>query len=117
MSLSEYSCLARTSTILEVRDIYTYTHACLCARENIYIPVDAPRPPTAGTPFDPLQLGGPFSEDDIDKAISYEKYRVAEIKHGRVSMIAFLGMAIQAAVTGDGPLRNLEQALDQLVQK
>lgn len=52
----------------------------------------------------------------MDKAISYEKYRVAEIKHGRVSMVAFLGMAIQAAVTGDGPLRNLEQTLDQLIQ-
>eukprot|EP00891_Asterochloris_glomerata_P000547 jgi/Astpho2/547/Aster-08207 len=52
--------------------------------------------------FDPLGLA---SEND-DKAF---RLKTAEIKHGRLAMIAFLGFGIQALVTGQGALGSLAQ--------
>jgi hypothetical protein len=41
--------------------------------------------------FDPLAL---------KKSSSYEKYRINEIKNGRLAMLAFSGICTQAALTG-----------------
>uniref|UniRef100_A0A7S3R4T8 Chlorophyll a-b binding protein, chloroplastic n=1 Tax=Dunaliella tertiolecta TaxID=3047 RepID=A0A7S3R4T8_DUNTE len=54
-----------------------------------------------GGAFDPLNLA---DEEDEEKAF---RLKTAEIKHGRLAMIAFLGFGIQAAVTGEGALGSL----------
>lgn len=46
--------------------------------------------------FDPLGL----AEDPDEK----ERLQLAEIKHARLAMVAFLIFGIQAAVTGKGPI-------------
>lgn len=46
--------------------------------------------------FDPLGLAA-----DPDEK---ERLQLAEIKHGRLAMVAFLIFAIQASVTGKGPI-------------
>ncbi|XP_074269562.1 chlorophyll a-b binding protein CP29.3, chloroplastic-like [Silene latifolia] len=52
-----------------------------------------------GSYFDPLGLAA-----DPEKK---ETLQLAEIKHSRLAMVAFLGFAIQAAATGKGPLSNV----------
>ena len=54
-----------------------------------------------GGPFDPLNLA---SEEDPERAF---RLKTAEIKHGRLAMVAFLGFGIQAAATGEGVLGSL----------
>ncbi|EAZ40279.1 hypothetical protein OsJ_24721 [Oryza sativa Japonica Group] len=51
-----------------------------------------------GSYFDPLGLAS-----DPEKK---ERLQLAEIKHARLAMVAFLGFAVQAAATGKGPLNN-----------
>ncbi len=58
-----------------------------------------------GELFDPLQL--------VDNPATLHDYQTAEVKHGRLAMIAMAGFAVQAAVTKEGPWDNLLQhALD-----
>ena len=49
-----------------------------------------------GALFDPLK----FTEDPV----ASEKLKVSEIKHGRLAMLAMLAYAIEAVVSGDGPV-------------
>jgi light-harvesting complex II chlorophyll a/b binding protein 4 len=44
------------------------------------------------------------SEEDPERAF---RLKTAEIKHGRLAMVAFLGFGIQAGVTGEGALGSL----------
>lgn len=50
--------------------------------------------------FDPLNLIGPDAERSF-------KLKTAELKHGRLAMIAFLGFSVQAFSTGEGALSSL----------
>ena len=50
--------------------------------------------------FDPLKLAS--------NAASFERMRVREIKNGRLAMVAWVGFAVQALVTRQGPLANVD---------
>ncbi|CAK9139952.1 unnamed protein product [Ilex paraguariensis] len=55
-----------------------------------------------------LYLGGKFFYP-LGLATNPEKkatLQLAEIKHARLAMVAFLGFSVQAAITGKGPLNN-----------
>jgi len=53
--------------------------------------------------FDPLN----FASGDPERVF---RLKEAEVKHGRLAMIAFLGFSIQALVTGQGVFGSLKQA-------
>ena len=69
---------------------------------GVYLPGDKNYP--GGAPFDPFGLS-------VGDAAFYETQRVAEIKHGRLAMVAMAGVFAQAAATGAGPVENLRNAL------
>lgn len=71
---------------------------------GIYLPGDADYP--GGAPFDPLGLA--------NDAVAFEAAKVAEIKNGRLALLAWAGFAAQAAATREGPVANLQAALRAL---
>lgn len=55
----------------------------------------------------PGELGdfGAFAKP-VDE-IEWEKVQMAELKHGRLAMVAVLGSLVQEVVTGEGPVEQL----------
>eukprot|EP01035_Chromulina_nebulosa_P031494 gene31494-41990_t len=66
--------------------------------ELITIPALTALPTSGRAPgdysFDPLKLGA--------KPANLEKYKISELKNGRLAMLAFSGIVTQAALTGKG---------------
>lgn len=67
--------------------------------------LDAEKRIYPGGAFDPLGLATPGKASDEQVA----RLREAEIKHGRLAMVAFFGFGVQALVTGNGALDSLAQ--------
>ena len=54
-------------------------------------------PAYPGGAFNPMNMG----KNDMDAM------KVMEIKNGRLAMMAFFGILVQAVITGEGPVKNL----------
>merc|ERR1719321_335424 len=63
-----------------------------------------------GGPFDPLGFGSP-GKTESDKI---NRLREAEIKHGRLAMVAFFGLGVQALAVGEGALGSLAKFADTM---
>merc|ERR1712070_418613 len=63
-----------------------------------------------GGAFDPLRLASP----GFTQSSQVIRLREAEIKHGRLAMVAFLGFVIQALTTGEGALGSLSKFSNSL---
>lgn len=71
---------------------------------GVYLPGDRDYP--GGAPFDPFGVSA-------DAAV-FERQKVAEMKHGRLAMVAMLGCFAQAWATGVGPVENLTETWEKL---
>ncbi|MEW5320274.1 MAG: hypothetical protein WDW38_011356 [Sanguina aurantia] len=62
---------------------------------------------------DPMYPGGPVFNGLrwVENPASVQQYKEVEIAAGRLAMLAFLGFAVQAAVTHVGPVQNLSDHL------
>jgi light-harvesting complex II chlorophyll a/b binding protein 4 len=72
--------------------------------------LDAEKRIYPGGPFDPLGFGSP-GKTETDKI---NRLREAEIKHGRLAMVAFFGLGVQALAVGEGALGSLAKFADTL---
>lgn len=83
----------------------TWIEAILVGGAEVYrnTELDPERRCYPGGPFDPLNLA---NGDDPERVF---RLKTAEIKHGRLAMIAFLGYGVQALSTGEGALGSLAQ--------
>merc|ERR1712138_182878 len=63
-----------------------------------------------GAVFDPLGLATPGKASNLQ----INRLREAEIKHGRLAMVSFFGLGVQALVTGEGALGSLARFADTL---
>lgn len=57
---------------------------------------------------DTLYPGGPFDPLGLAEGDDFDKLKINEIRNGRLSKIAFLGMIWQAYITREGPWKNWE---------
>jgi light-harvesting complex II chlorophyll a/b binding protein 7 len=73
---------------------------------GVYLPGDKNYP--GGAPFDPFGLS-----DDAER---FEWQKVAEIKHGRLAMLATAGCAAQAIATRVGPVENLRDVAERVAE-
>ena len=72
---------------------------------GVYLPGDRDYP--GGAPFDPFGVSA--------DARVFERQKVAEMKHGRLAMVAMLGCFAQAWATGVGPVENLTETWEKLL--
>ena len=72
---------------------------------GVYLPGDRDYP--GGAPFDPFGVSA--------DARMFERQKVAEMKHGRLAMVAMLGCFAQAWATGVGPVENLTETWEKLL--